>query len=327
MRHSTLIAVLLAHSLQASATSFTAREEQMTFAVPDDMHPEWPTRQSALGWHPLDSDSAQVTEQAACGGVCVLTPEVMEGPFYLDYHIKRDDITENVQGIPLDLSFTVYDISSSLSDTSLSASQCRPLSDAWVDIWHCDVSGVYSGYGKAAEEPGHPGGGGPPPPGPPPGRPGKPPGGPDHPGGPGGPGGHAEPENNSTFLRGIQQTDSQGRATFRTVYPGWYPGRAIHVHLKVHPPSWAAELDSDFAGQGLNETHTHTTQMFLPEQLNKLVESHAVFANNSVKRVANDQDMLYKQTEGVTVARAGLVGDDLAQGVWAELRIGIDRWW
>jgi protocatechuate 3,4-dioxygenase beta subunit len=37
-----------------------------------------------------------------------------------------------------------------------------------------------------------------------------------------------------TFLRGIQKTDAKGFATFKTIYPGWYPGRTVHIHVKVH---------------------------------------------------------------------------------------------
>src|SRR5256885_6644127 len=38
---------------------------------------------------------------------------------------------------------------------------------------------------------------------------------------------------NRTFLRGIQKTDAKGLAPFRTIYPGWYQGRAVHIHVKV----------------------------------------------------------------------------------------------
>jgi protocatechuate 3,4-dioxygenase beta subunit len=39
---------------------------------------------------------------------------------------------------------------------------------------------------------------------------------------------------NRTFLRGLQRTDAHGAAHFKTVYPGWYPGRTVHIHVKVH---------------------------------------------------------------------------------------------
>jgi protocatechuate 3,4-dioxygenase beta subunit len=38
----------------------------------------------------------------------------------------------------------------------------------------------------------------------------------------------------STFMRGVQRTDANGLAIFRTAYPGWYTGRAVHIHVKVH---------------------------------------------------------------------------------------------
>ena len=37
-----------------------------------------------------------------------------------------------------------------------------------------------------------------------------------------------------TFLRGRQTTDAAGMVEFRTIYPGWYPGRTVHIHLMVH---------------------------------------------------------------------------------------------
>ena len=36
-----------------------------------------------------------------------------------------------------------------------------------------------------------------------------------------------------TFLRGIQTTDANGDAAFTTIFPGWYRGRAPHIHFKV----------------------------------------------------------------------------------------------
>jgi protocatechuate 3,4-dioxygenase beta subunit len=38
----------------------------------------------------------------------------------------------------------------------------------------------------------------------------------------------------TNFLRGIQRTDASGRCRFHTVYPGWYQGRTVHIHVKVH---------------------------------------------------------------------------------------------
>ncbi|HEY8745962.1 MAG TPA: dioxygenase, partial [Chloroflexota bacterium] len=93
---------------------------------------------------------------ATSAAACVLSPEETEGPYYVDGAVTRSDITEGKPGLPLQLKFTV-----------LNAASCAPLSGATLDIWHCDASGVYSGYTAATAGPGGPGG--PPPGGPPPG--------------------------------------------------------------------------------------------------------------------------------------------------------------
>jgi len=121
------------------------------------------------------------------GADCVLSPELSEGPFYLDVELVRADITEGKEGAPLELAVTVVD-----------ADSCAPIADAAVDVWHCDAGGTYSGVQGA----------------------------------------------DGTFLRGIQITDGEGRAGFSTIFPGWYSGRAVHIHVKVHLGS-----DSTFTGQ------------------------------------------------------------------------------
>ncbi|MDD2867615.1 intradiol ring-cleavage dioxygenase [Neomegalonema sp.] len=72
--------------------------------------------------------------------VCALTPEVTEGPYYIDPKLLRADIREDRPGIPLKLAMQIVDAS------------CRPLPGARVDIWHCDASGDYSGYAKQGSD-------------------------------------------------------------------------------------------------------------------------------------------------------------------------------
>jgi len=67
-------------------------------------------------------------------GVCSITPEVTEGPFYFDPELERQDITEGRAGVPLTVRLQAVD------------SQCRALVKARIDIWHCDAKGIYSGY-------------------------------------------------------------------------------------------------------------------------------------------------------------------------------------
>lgn len=70
----------------------------------------------------------------AGAGVCTITPEVTEGPFYFDPKLQRADVTEGRKGVGLDVRLQVVDTA------------CRPLAGARVDIWHCDAQGAYSGY-------------------------------------------------------------------------------------------------------------------------------------------------------------------------------------
>lgn len=65
---------------------------------------------------------------------CTLTPELEEGPYYLDDILFRSNITEDQIGIPLVLRIKVVN------------TDCEPLADTFVDIWHCNGTGFYSGY-------------------------------------------------------------------------------------------------------------------------------------------------------------------------------------
>ncbi|WP_305884456.1 intradiol ring-cleavage dioxygenase [Notoacmeibacter sp. MSK16QG-6] len=65
--------------------------------------------------------------------VCQLTPEVTEGPFYVDPELVRSDITEDQHGVPLDLKMQVVDAT------------CKPIANARVDVWHASAEGIYSG--------------------------------------------------------------------------------------------------------------------------------------------------------------------------------------
>jgi protocatechuate 3,4-dioxygenase beta subunit len=68
--------------------------------------------------------------------VCVITPEVTEGPFYFDPALERRDITEGRPGLPTTVRLQVVDAT------------CQPISGARVDIWHADATGLYSGYSQ-----------------------------------------------------------------------------------------------------------------------------------------------------------------------------------
>jgi protocatechuate 3,4-dioxygenase beta subunit len=68
---------------------------------------------------------------------CVLTPEEIEGPYYVPYHLIRKDIREGKPGLQLNLRLIINDVNT-----------CKPLPNVSVDIWHCDEFGYYSSYLK-----------------------------------------------------------------------------------------------------------------------------------------------------------------------------------
>lgn len=126
------------------------------------------------------------------------------------------------------------------------AGSCEPLHNAVVDVWHCDAGGIYSGFEEQSIEAG---------------------GTPD-PGAGAGPG---------TFLRGAQVTDRDGIVEITTIYPGWYQGRTVHIHAKVH----------------LDNSTALTTQIYFDDAV-----SSAVYAQGDPYR-ADDERQVFNPTDGI----------------------------
>jgi protocatechuate 3,4-dioxygenase beta subunit len=77
--------------------------------------------------------------------------------------------------------------------TVVNVNTCEPVAGAIVDVWHCDATGLYSHYIS----------------------------------------GSTSNTDATTFLRGIQVSDTQGMVSFASLYPGFYQGRTTHIHVKV----------------------------------------------------------------------------------------------
>lgn len=108
-----------------------------------------------------------------------------------------------------------------------------------------------------------------------------------------------------TFCRGVQLTDAAGVAEFRTVFPGWYTGRAVHIHVKV-------QVDGD---------QTHTGQLFFDPEVTSAVYALEPYAERGGQDVANESDGIYAQSGGVTVV-AVEVGEDSSSGA---VTLGVQR--
>lgn len=185
---------------------------------------------------------------------CILTPEQEEGPYYVDYDKVRSNITEGKPGVPLRVRIALVD-----------ANRCTPLTNAALDIWHCDAEGVYSSFtANGNHMPG----------GPPPDHFGPPPARRNHRG-----------QDATRFLRGVQSVDAAGMAEFVTIYPGWYEGRTIHIHLKVHT--------------GRDQHVSHTGQLFFPEEVTKRIAKLQPYARHTdVHLTTLDEDHVFEEEHG-----------------------------
>jgi protocatechuate 3,4-dioxygenase beta subunit len=123
---------------------------------------------------------------------------------------------------------------------------CNPISGAIVDVWQCDAIGVYS----AVNEPGSQG------------------------------------PAAKNFLRGYQITQADGSTQFTTIYPGWYPGRTVHIHFKVRAK------DKSGKGQEL------TSQLYFDDALTDRIHAQSPYAGKGPRTVKNYRDGLFRNGGG-----------------------------
>jgi protocatechuate 3,4-dioxygenase beta subunit len=81
-----------------------------------------------------------------------------------------------------------------------------------------------------------------------------------------------------TFMRGIQRTNAKGLAQFRTVYPGWYQGRTVHIHVKVH----------------VSGNVVHTGQLYFPDSMTDAVYRRAPYSARGSRDVRNASDSIFR---------------------------------
>jgi protocatechuate 3,4-dioxygenase beta subunit len=230
-----------------------------------------------MGVFAQDNGSTPGTTGAA--NACVLTPELTEGPYFLDGDLIRQDITDARPGAPLKLRILVNN-----------AITCEPLSNAAVDIWHCDAHGYYSGISSNN------------------------------------PGPDADPTEaaeaaDARFLRGIQLTDETGVAEFHTIYPGWYMGRTVHIHMKVS--------EDGEAGKTYDGGHvSHTGQLFFDDAISDQVFLLEPYAGRpDEQRTTNDQDNIlgdHEDEPGFMLDLTPVSDDWLTDGFVATITISVD---
>ncbi|SEJ83014.1 Dioxygenase [Dyadobacter sp. SG02] len=142
---------------------------------------------------------------------------------------------------------------------------CEGLAGALVDIWHCDAAGNYSEYG--------------------------------------GTGMQSTNYTSVHFLRGRQTTDANGLVTFTSIYPGWYSGRAPHIHVHIYNASGKSLL---------------VTQIAFPEEISKVVYAQGVYASHGQADTTNARDNVFGDgvsTEMSTVTGSASAGYGLTHAI------------
>lgn len=99
------------------------------------------------------------------------------------------------------------------------------------------------------------------------------------------------------FLRGFQTTSASGATKFTTVYPGWYQGRAVHIHFKVRPTA-----SSEF-----------TSQLFFDDALNTQVFAQTPYSQKGTQGITrNSADGIFQQSAGKLTLSVTKSGDAYA---------------
>jgi protocatechuate 3,4-dioxygenase beta subunit len=123
----------------------------------------------------------------------------------------------------------------------------------------------------------------------------------------------SEGTSSQTWLRGYQVTGSNGTVTFTTIFPGWYQGRATHIHLRVR---------SKYSSGSSPDDGSNTTQLFFPQDVvNAISTSVAPYRARGINLRTNESDYVYRsQTKGKTeLAVSGSPGT----GYVASVSIGL----
>lgn len=119
---------------------------------------------------------------------------------------------------------------------------CTPVPDASVDIWHSGVDGFYSAFATGTIcNPG------------------------------------TQDVRSETFCRGVQTTNENGRVDFNTIFPGWYTGRAIHIHFTIR----------------LNDRESVTSQLYFQEALTEEILAQGEYEARGKPSTTNSTDFIF----------------------------------
>lgn len=127
---------------------------------------------------------------------------------------------------------------------------------------------------------------------------------------------------NKTFLRGLQPTDADGVATFATIFPGHYSGRATHIHV-VGRLNGTILSNGTYSGGSI----AHIGQLFFDQDLITEVNTFEPYADNEIAVTLNTDDRVVSNemvNDADPFFNYVLLGDDASDGIFAWVSLGIN---
>ncbi|KAF2457013.1 Intradiol ring-cleavage dioxygenase [Lineolata rhizophorae] len=168
----------------------------------------------------------------------------------------------------------------------IDVNSCSPVEGVYAELWGANSTGVYTGVVASGNGDG------------------------------------SASEINNNRLRGIQPTDAEGTATFKSVVPGHYVGRTNHLHTIIHNDATMLPNNTIQGGK-----ITHVGQFYFEQSLLQQVEDISPYSTNDQEWMQNSADMLYQQSSSngdSAIVEIVLVGDTLADGVYGYIDVGIN---
>ncbi|KAE8372306.1 Intradiol ring-cleavage dioxygenase [Aspergillus bertholletiae] len=216
----------------------------------------------------------------ASDSTCILAPDATQGPYYVSGELIRSSIAEDQQGVPLYLDIQLIDTNT-----------CEPVPQVYLDFWHCNATGVYSGVVSSGN-------------------------------------GNSNDESNldTTFLRGLQKTNDNGIVQFQTIFPGHYTSRATHIHVLTHPANETSVLPNGTITGLYNTKTSHIGQIFFDQDLISAVEETSPYSTNTQELTTNAEDsILSEEAEYIDpFVEYVFLGDDVSDGIFGWISVGMD---
>ncbi|KAK2786741.1 hypothetical protein FQN53_006217 [Emmonsiellopsis sp. PD_33] len=210
---------------------------------------------------------------------CVLDPEVTEGPYWVAGELIRQDLLPGVSGIEtgvvVHLDINIIDVST-----------CEPVPDAFVELWGCNSTGVYTGVVASGN----------------------------------GDGSASEINNNA--LRGLQPTAENGTATFISVVPGHYVGRTNHLHTIIHHGATRLENDTISGGtiSHVGQLYFEQTLLESVEQTVPYSTNTQEWTQNAVDQLFQ----MGFQGGDDPVVQVQMIGSTIEEGLYGTIDVGVN---